>query len=89
MDECRYGVVGRDMMCLGETNKCDGKWDVGEFFRVGKVKGSVRFMFEVPRVKWRVVGVVVTDVLKGLAGAEEVVVGFMGFVADGASVVSC
>ena len=83
------GWLGGDMVCLGEADECDGKWDVGEFFGVGKVNGSVWFVFEVPGVEWCVVGVVVTDVLEWLAGVQEVVVSFMRFIADRAIVVSC
>ena len=88
MDEGGYGVAWGDVVCLGKADKCDIQWQVGVFFRVSKVDGSVGFVLEVPGVEWRVIGVIVTDVLKWLAGVEEVVVGFMGFVANRASVVS-
>ena len=86
VDESWYWRTGWDLMCLCESDECDGVWEVGNSVWMAVIVRSVGFVFEVPRVERCLVDVVFTNVLQRLALLLEMMVGFMWLLADWAIV---
>ena len=86
MNESRDRVARWYLVCLCKGDECNGVWKVSDGGWVIVVVRGVRFVSEVPGNEWCVVDVIFADVLQRLAFMLEVVVSFVGLLANWAVV---